>query len=345
MKPFFTFLLFSIVGVASYAHEGIGFTQDYGNVRVLSYKEVDVEAFRKAFIIGQLTKKLADELQYTEPIYLDFHHNLFNSDSLSSIYHVSVENFKYHDEANGNPEKLIIRQYANDYDVLSTLKLIAYAILNKGTIKKIQQEKENPIKYGVRKFLSVNDDKIASILQLPITEIVAKVMQTRIDRPVFSDERRPEISYYWQNNQYHVFRNMWMHQEKENVELLTLSHMYQFVNLDLVFLLFDSSASFYYININRYEEQGGRNKVSARHIIEDVGDVDWGKTISRVSHDDVSIYFTQGAMGSGKKRMLLYFQATDTLVQDVYAATGIVNSNRVFQPTTDPEKASMNQEK
>ncbi|RZK05033.1 MAG: hypothetical protein EOO43_22145, partial [Flavobacterium sp.] len=145
MKKLLTLLLFSIVCAVSHANEGIGLTQDYGNVRVLSYKEVNVEVFRKAFIIGQLAKKLADELRYTEPIYLSFHHNVFR-DNLPPIYHVSVENFKYSNEGGDGSEKLIIRQYANEYDVSHMLKLLEFAILNKVSIKALQKEKEDTIK-------------------------------------------------------------------------------------------------------------------------------------------------------------------------------------------------------
>ncbi|HLT86100.1 MAG TPA: hypothetical protein VKZ57_00840, partial [Sphingobacterium sp.] len=69
------------------AHTGVGITQHYGNVEVYSFKNFELEEFRKAFIIGQLAKKLVDKLNYTDSIYLDFYHNHYQIDSLPCIYH------------------------------------------------------------------------------------------------------------------------------------------------------------------------------------------------------------------------------------------------------------------
>lgn len=52
-----------------------------------------------------------------------------------------------------------------------------------------------------------------------------------------------------------------------DVVLLTLPQIHQFENLDLLFLVFDTPASFYYLNVNHYDRESGLNKVSARHKI------------------------------------------------------------------------------
>lgn len=329
MKKIILYMLFGLAAISARAHEGIGLTQDYGNVRVLSYKDNEVEAFRKAFIIGQLVEKLAHELKYSHTIYLDFRHNMFRQDSLSPIYHVAVKSFSYRDEEGEDSEKLVIRQHATDYDVSSILKLVEYGIQHKAIIKQQQTEKENPIRYGTRKFLSIGDQQIRSIQEAPISAAIKKVMQTRIDRPLFSDERPPSITYYWENDQYHIYRHRWVRKDdnQPDIVLLTIPTIQQFVNLDLVFLVFDTAASFYYLNVNHYDKDTRLNKVSSHHIIEDVGEIDFGKEAAAISDGDVSIYFTHGAMGWGKKRVLLYFYATETLIQNVYAAAGVESSN------------------
>lgn len=347
MKKIILYMLFGLAAISARAHEGIGLTQDYGNVRVLSYKESEVEAFRKAFIIGQLVEKLAVELQYKDSIYLDFRHNIFRQDNLPPIYHVAFETFSYHDENGRNSEKLVIRQYANDYDVSSILKLVEYGIQHKAIIKRQQTEKENSIKYGTRKFLSIGDKQIHSVQESPTSQPIKEVMHTRIDRPLFSDERPSNIMYYWQNDQYHIYRHRWGRKEDDqpDIVLLTLPSIQQFANLDLAFLVFDTAASFYYLNVNHYDKDTRLNKVSSRHAIEDIGANDFGKDATALSNGDVSIYFTHGAMGSGSKRLLLYFYETETLVQDVYTASGVKSSNR-GQQLRDASKnlSTVNQE-
>ncbi|MCC2600332.1 hypothetical protein [Sphingobacterium sp. FBM7-1] len=329
MKKIILYMLFGLAAISARAHEGIGLTQDYGNVRVLSYKDNEVEAFRKAFIIGQLVEKLAHELKYSHTIYLDFRHNMFRQDSLPSVYHVAFETFSYSDEEGEISEKLVVRQYANDYDASDILKLVEYAVEHKSIIKQQQAEKENAIKYGTRKFPSIDDKKIRTIQEAPTSPIVEKIMHTRIDRPLFSDERPSDITYYWQEDQYHIYRHRWGRKDDDqpDVVLLTVPSIQQFATLDLVFLIFDTPSSFYYLNINHYDKDTRLNKVSSHHIIEDVGEIDFGKEAAAISDGDVSIYFTHGAMGWGKKRVLLYFYATETLIQNVYAAAGVESSN------------------
>lgn len=329
MKKFMLYISLGLISISVRAHEGIGLTQDYGNVRVLSYKDSDVEAFRKAFVIGQLVEKLAHELKYGDPIYLDFRHNMFRQDSLPPVYHVAFETFSYRDEEGEISEKLVVRQYANDYDVSDILKLVEYAVEHKSIIKQQQAEKENAIKYGTRKFPSIDDKKIRTIQEAPTSPIVEKIMHTRIDRPLFSDERPSDITYYWQDDQYHIYRHRWGRKDDDqpDVVLLTVPSIQQFATLDLVFLIFDTPSSFYYLNINHYDKDTRLNKVSSRHILADIGEIDFGKEATAISNGDVSIYFNHGAMGSGRKRLLLYFYQTETLVQDIYTAIGVESSN------------------
>lgn len=139
MKKLILYILLGVSWSTLHAHTGIGNTLNYGNVRVHSYRETDREDFRKAFIIGQLASELAKELRYTEPIFLDCWLGLLTTDSISTDYRVSVQNYKYHDEEGEGSKKLIIRQQAKQYDIIQTLKIVEYAIKNKTAIKGQQQ--------------------------------------------------------------------------------------------------------------------------------------------------------------------------------------------------------------
>src|SRR5690606_6143685 len=143
-------------------------TQDYGNIRVFSASNYDFEEFRKAFIIGQLAKKLTDKLQYTDAVYLDFYHNHYDIDNLPPIFHLSIQQIDNRGRnSTSGDEKIVIRQYAYQYDFEGMLKLLEYAINNKTQIKQQQTVKRNPSAHGTRSFLSINDEGIQDVLQKP----------------------------------------------------------------------------------------------------------------------------------------------------------------------------------
>lgn len=330
MKQLAISVLLTFISFASFGHSVSGLMQDYGNVRVYSYRETEREDFRKAFIIGQLAQQLAKALHYTEPISLYCWLGLLKDDSLATTYHVSFQNHSYNDNEGEGTEKLLIKQEAKHYDVIATLKLVEYAILYKKDIKQQQQWIKSTLfaDRGEEK-LSISNDVIKAILAQPTSVLVQEILRTRINRPLLPDDRIQDIRYYWQDNQYHIYRSIKLRNETElrEVVLLTLPNIHQFADLDLVFLVFDQVDSFYYININRYDQDSGINKVSKRHVIKDIGKIDFGKKVTAISNGDVSIYFSETTMGRGKRRLLLYFHETDTLVQDVYTALGIEPSD------------------
>lgn len=308
------------------AHTGIGFTKNFENIRVHSYKETDIEDFRKAFIIGELASKLAKAYNYTDQIYLDCWLSITSPEDTKSDYQISTQVFNYSDEDGGEKEKLIIRQQAQQYDVIQTLKLIEYSIKNKAKIKRGQELIQSTFFYdrGEKKY-SISANLIQKILQEPTSKIIEQILKSRIERPLLTDERPSEITYYWSNNLYHIYRHWWGREKKDqqDIVLLTLPSIYQFVNLDLQFLVFNTTSSFYYLNINDYDSNTKLNKVSTRHVIEDIGNKIYNRTFKSISDGDVSIYFTHGPSGWGKKRLLIYYYKPDTLIQNVYSSTGI----------------------
>jgi len=333
MKRLIFYILLGLTSIHASAHTGVGITQDYDNVRVHSYRETNREDYRKAFIIGQLASKLAKELHYTDPIFLDCWLGLLPIDSVASTdYQISVQHHKYWNEEGDGSEKLIIRQQAKNYDVIETLKLVEYAIKNKKSIQKQQQLLKSTFFYdrGNEK-LSISNDLIQKALQQPHGEEIEVLLQTRIERPLLYDERKPNFTYYWQNNEYFIFRNQWNRQENDlDVSvLLTLPHIHHFEDLGLLFLVFDTPASFYYLNVNHYDKETRLNKVSARHVIENIGKMDLGFKAQSITHGDVSICINEGMLRrtGDPMRLMLYFYETDTLVQDAYAALEINAAN------------------
>ncbi|RYE36056.1 MAG: hypothetical protein EOP48_29890 [Sphingobacteriales bacterium] len=139
---------------------------------------------------------------------------------MPTAYHVSVEQIdRWGNKREGGNEKIVIRQYANQYNFEATLKLLEYAIKNRREMSKRQSWKRNPAIRGVRSFLSIRDDEIGRILRRSSSAVIKKVMQTRVDRPLISsEERQPAVSYYWQNSTFHIFKKMRISGEKVDTD-------------------------------------------------------------------------------------------------------------------------------
>ena len=147
-KVLILFLLTVLYSGLTLAHQDFTVTRDYGNVAVRIKTGFEYEEIQKVFIIGQLAEKLAEKLNYKNPVFLDFSHN-YTRDS-SYDYFISYDDgsftdVMYKDERKKSfreSEAIVIRQISRTFDISVTLKLLEYAILNLGNIKSTQTEIE-----------------------------------------------------------------------------------------------------------------------------------------------------------------------------------------------------------
>lgn len=334
MKKLLVFFIIVLITCNSYGNENIGIGQTYGNVRVISYRETEREEAVKALLIGQLAHNLAQELNYKDPIYLECYLSIKKSDTNNPNYQIALQHYKYYDEKDEGSEKLIIRQQAYKYDLFSTLKLVEYAIKNTKKIREQQKWQTSGFFYDRgNNILSIPKEKIDQILKKPNSSLLNKLAERKIERPILPYQRKPSISYFWQNNTYYIYNTFKRNEESnpQDLILLTLPEIYQFEDLNLAYLIFDNDKSFYYINIKNYDWKTGVTNVSKHHAIEDTSsyDYDINKTFSNISTDnDISIYFTHEGRGAGKKRLLVYFQESDTLIQDAYTMLNRTPTNQ-----------------
>lgn len=336
MKQFFIIILCTIFSRFADAHTGVGMTQHYGNVEVFSFKNYNLEEFRKAFIIGKLAKKLADKLNYTDSIYLDFYHNHHKIDSLPYIYHLVIDRLRALGQIHKTGgEKIIVRQFANEYNVEETLKLLEYGLMHRKQIKQNQSIKNNATIYSslVRSFLSISDAEIQQILQKPSSTAIKEVMQNRVDRPTFEYDSQSSISYYWQNDIYYLFRQQTSKQKnpKETI-IMELPRIHTFYPLYPMTVVFENPASFYVIHPNHRDPKTGTYIPSKKQTISHMSNIDQGKKVSAISHDDISIFFRYGHRGfaDNATRLLLYLSHADTLIQDAYALNDSLSSGRSY---------------
>ena len=187
------------------AHIVYHITQNYGNVtvKIKTYSD-DNEDINQMIIFGQLAEKLSKELNYSEPILLDFNH--FYVDDCTPDYFISYDkgNIEYYVwEWNTDyvmkTNAIIIRQVARQFDAQTILKLLEYAILNLKNIKSTQKQIEYDKNYCHWKINTIDTLIIKEILNTPNSELLNNILKTKIKRPE-KEHFGNNFSYYWQNN-------------------------------------------------------------------------------------------------------------------------------------------------
>lgn len=299
------FLVFSFI--PTLGHEDFWLTREYGNIKVRVKSGFDYEEINKAFIIGQLAQSLVKDLGYTKQIFIDFNHHYTND--CEPDYFISFDDgkIKYQWEDN-NQEKLfdgnavVIRQVARSFDVVATLKLVEYSVLNIKKVKSLQKEIEYNQNFCDWTINSIDTLLIDKLVTLSTSPLVEKTCSMKIERP--DEDFRYGLSYYWQNGKYYVFlrRN-----GQEDEVVLELPTIYNIQKIDSeINLIFDSDSSFYCITT------ANQIVVSKQHEIVDTFEYYRPYYVTRVSNNKLSIYFEWFKTGF---RELEYLISEDELEQ------------------------------
>lgn len=274
MKKFALSIFFILS--CSFAYGGIVMPSysDHGKITSIHWAAY-FEAGKTAQIIGELTEILSDELNNGKKIYLSFDYNAYDS----------VKTAKYNISLSPRPPYRGKRQYiyiscsgTDTYDATKMLKLAEYAM---GSRRHMMASMRDTVIYSERAgehytYTQIESSVLDSVLNAPISPLVQKVLSNKIYRP--GNLGKEYISYYWQNNKYHIYKT---HRNfKKEVVAMELEHIYQFSEAgDQGVVVFDTPRSFYFVRYNH--SIGGGNginhnilsgKVSARHILDKRGD-------------------------------------------------------------------------
>ena len=300
-----------------FAHQDFYRTKDFGNVKVGITTGFEYEEINKVNMFGQLAEKLSKELNYSEPILLDFSH--FYVKYCDPDYFISYDkgNIEYYwgewitDSSIIEDNAIVIRQVARQFDAQTTLKLLEYAILNLKNIKSTQRQITYNKNYCNWKINTIDTLIIKKILNMPNSNLLNNILKTKINRPE-KEHFGNNFSYYWQNNRYFVF---WKRPNMPDTVLIELENIYDFnKNGNIYVMVFDSDSSFHYVgkydNIFYY---GDSIQVSQRHVME--------KPFPWDSYEP----FKVGNLGNGKifiylgyqPRILVYLTDEDKLIQDL----------------------------
>ena len=313
--------LIMVLGDVS-AHEDFYVTKAFGNIKVRIQTGFEYEEINNVALLGQSAEKLCKALNYYEPVLLDFIHS-----NRTPVFFVSYENLAWGGNQGPNlgdfmeGNAIVVRQVGMYFQSQTTLKLLEYAILNLNDIKSTQKQvvyNEAHI-YNKWKIHSIDSLIINNILKTPNSNLVNNTLQHRIYRT--ETDFRHGVSYYMQNNRYHVFRKDSF--SGKETGLIDLECIYDFKrtgNRGNWVIFFDSDSSFYYA--------GGLSQISRRHVIENMGN-HRPYNIAYIGEGKLAIYFwywkrerEEDEVGEyilvgDKERTMIYLTKEDKLIPNL----------------------------
>ncbi|MCL2131382.1 MAG: hypothetical protein FWH36_02835 [Lentimicrobiaceae bacterium] len=318
--------------------------RNYGNVTVISTSSEDNEEYNKAEILGKLAELLSIHLKYTEPIVINIETHQYADNCFPDFlisYGKSVSKYqkksknscttanvqyirgmsKYRKKSKNNA--IVIRHTSGQLQILSALKLVEYAILNRKNIKSTQKYIRYEKKYCFEnKVKSINPLAIEEILNTPNSDLLNFILKAKIDMP-----EQQGISYYWKNNRYYV---LW----KSDTVLFNVENIYDIRRFeDSSAVIFDSDSSFYYVDYP---------KISKRQVVENPFGYSWFG-VSKTDDEKLMFYlwhyrYFETIGGKGTKltaRIWTYLKEKDELIlpweeKDAYELYGKKRSNSRF---------------
>ena len=171
----------------------------YGNIKVLGRSAfANYNEFNKFKIIGILSEKLCQKLNYKDTIVLEFEHNYSNykrnliiiekgnTEYISKLYRLEKIDSIYSAPNNNKNIGICIRQIAQKFDVVEILKLLEYVIINNENL--IFEKHEFKFKYydyikrtKIINYYSINKKLLKSILHKPETsELITKIINSDV---------------------------------------------------------------------------------------------------------------------------------------------------------------------
>jgi len=304
--------------------------KDCGNVKVRICTGDGYEEVNKVAIIGELTRRLTENMGYQEPVLLDFVHAYGGAGTADHFVSfgdgtdpgaldwgsLPAGTTTPHLESPG----IVITQVSHSFDVATTLKLVEYAAAHVDEIKRDQRMHQ--CKSSSWSVPSIAKDKIAEIIPAPVSPAIEKVWKKWTIRPKTGSEKFPGINYCFKDGKYIVY--YWSGSRYQRC-LLSLDDIYDFQKVSSwQAIVFDTPESFYYVAGDRYRGTD-RRACSKRHVIEDTANYHRPYEALSLGDDKIAIcfsYIVASPPGSKipmmmKHRTLIYRPEQDDLVQDL----------------------------
>lgn len=310
------------------AHQDFVQIQTLDKVKVRIRTGFDYEEIRKAWMIVELTDRLAKEFGYQDTVLLDFIHaygggvqpQYFVSFGDGSIEPLDRNQWYGESALLSDSKAVVVRQISSVFDVATSLKLVEYSILNAHIILSKQKALEYKRGFYGQLVLTIDTSEVRRIASGPISETVDRVLQTRVNRQERSDftDRSAGISYFFQSGKYFVYsKDLDSKLKQIDTILLSVDRVAQFVRLgDYKAVIFDSDSTFYYVGTI------GSPMVSKHHTIKRIGNC-WlaPLDVCSIGGDKIAIYFLWSNPKNNQfgERTLIYRAKQDDLIQDLDA--------------------------
>jgi hypothetical protein len=253
-KVILALLILLVVVLKVQSHSDSGKFYKFGSVTsFILWGFYEHEERNKAIIISMLADSLLEKHHYSNNVNLGFTHSYTDK----SIETFSVSLVSYDKET---PQlKIDLKGY--QYDTEKVLKLLEYAIVN----MKDWQKQHNQNSVVVEEYFDVvsMQKRSCRIFRIPNfivenalkrqpSDVVKGLLLKKMYRP--SDDLtkldNSSISYYLQNDQYHILHRMSMNGKEYELEVLILDNLFQYVPIPRVdrAMIFDTDSSFYFLN-------------------------------------------------------------------------------------------------
>jgi hypothetical protein len=297
-----------------FANQDFWVIKEFGNIKTRISTGYNYEEIKKVQIIGKLAEILAKEMNYGEPILLDFNH--FYVGIAKPTYFLSFDNgvinYKNSSGENGiellTQDGIVVRQISNRFDIINTLKMLEYSIINYISIKKEQKEIEYDENYCDWVINSISASQIVNVLKNNETKLIENIRNKKIYRP--GNEFKGGFTYFWKDEKYNVIF------KTKNIEIpiITLTNIYNIQQIRNTIFIFEKSTEF--IVVDAYK----RKIISRKLKLEDAEENYHPYKIEPLTTDLYTIkfsYFSKEPVNQYKNRISIYSRKNSKLIQDL----------------------------
>ena len=315
-KKLIALLLFFSTSVC-YAHQDFWKIKTFGKIKVRIQTGFDYEEINKAWIIGELANKLALTLKYNDTIFLDFTH-FYTADCLPD-YFISYDDGSIKQTMSGSEtlyflknKAIVIREVSRKFNAASTLKMVEYSISNISTIVEKQKSLEYNKNYCYWLINTIDTSLTRKIATSKTSKNVTDALKNRIYRPKDETERYSSVTYYFENEKYHISYSNY--KTKDSV-LLVLDNVYQFKPVsNIEAIVFDTDSTFYLVQGEYKPYSSKRWTIENKHVFYRPYD------IIKVGSNKITFSFSYYSKEVGrqpKERTLVYRTDKAELIQDL----------------------------
>lgn len=305
----FIILLFS--GLSTFAHQDFYVITSFGKIKTRIKTGYEYEEIQKVKIIGELANKLAEELNYNKPILLDFNH--FYVGVAKPTYFLSFDNGMINsDSRNHSPllkeDAIVVRQVGSSFNILRTIKMLEYAIINRKKIKENQKKIDYNNNYCNWIINSIETKEIKNSILNNESKIISKIKNIKVYRP--EKKNNYNVTYFWKNENFHIIKK----NESEERTLIKLNNVYDFQRKNNVVFIFETNKDFHVLD--RFRSQ----TISQKWKIKDISENYKLFKIEKIYYQTYTMktnYYSNEAGRQPKQRTLIYSKNYDNLIQDL----------------------------